>query len=255
MNRRAAITLTAAAVLTGTAAAAVVVPALAADPAGHAPASTTTAQAALSSTNALSPEQADLLDDPQVTVHNDPDTARAAAIAAGRPEAAWDKDCVTWNLPEPEGDDKQAWANELARTWLETHEAGCPDAIVFPHYYVESFTQGAPGELVVTLDDQAARDYATTASEQTGLKNMALENFRALFADHRDLKEVTYTVDGRDLSGTVDQEAWRKITAHWLWADPDFSDELYTEIYGDLPADFSSALAIDYYEDFHGSSR
>lgn len=119
MNHRAAITLTAAAVLTGTAVAAVVVPALAADLVGHAPASTTTAQAALSSTNALSPEQAAVLDDPQVTVHNDPDKARAAAIAAGRPEAAWDKDCVAWNLPEPEGDDmsKPGPTNWLARGW------------------------------------------------------------------------------------------------------------------------------------------
>lgn len=126
---------------------------------------------------------------------------------------------------------------------------------MFPHYYVETFTQGGPGELVVTLDELAASDYATTESEHTGLKNMALETFRELFADHHDLKKVTYTVEGRDLSGTVDQEAWRKITAHWLWADPAFSDELYTEIYGDLPADFSSALAIEYYEDFHGSHR
>ncbi|MDI3330118.1 MAG: hypothetical protein QJR09_05195 [Micrococcus sp.] len=204
MNRRAAITLTTAAVLTGTAAAAVVIPAVAADPAGPTPAMTATAQAVRSTAAALSPEQAAVLTDPQVTTLTDPAAAKAAALEAGRPEEAWDKNCVAWKLPAADTD-AQAWANDVAGTWLDAHEAGCPDAIEWPHYYAETFTAGEPGEIVITLEAGAIEDSFVSrfSDNHQGLQAFAVLFRDATEAEHPDLENVTVTVEGTDHAWTL----------------------------------------------------
>lgn len=70
------------------------------------------------------------------------------AIDSGRPENAWDKNCIAWEWPEPDSEG-QEWANELGMEWLELRNVGCPDAIVYPLYDVTSFEAGDEGELVV----------------------------------------------------------------------------------------------------------
>lgn len=89
---------------------------------------------------------------PTPTKTVDVKAAKAEAIAAGRPEAAWDMKCVSWELPEV-GDKAQAWANKLGQAWLDSHGATCPDQLPYPYYYVDSFTPGANGELVAVMDN------------------------------------------------------------------------------------------------------
>ncbi|MGP5389889.1 hypothetical protein [Glutamicibacter arilaitensis] len=70
------------------------------------------------------------------------------AIDSGRPENAWDKNCIAWEWPEPDSEG-QEWANELGMEWLELRNVGCPDAIVYPLYDVTSFEAGGNGKLIV----------------------------------------------------------------------------------------------------------
>lgn len=77
--------------------------------------------------------------------------AKADALAAGRPEAAWDKNCVAWEMPKADSKG-QEWANKLGQEFLDSKDAACPDAITTPYYYIESFKAGKPGELIVTVE-------------------------------------------------------------------------------------------------------
>lgn len=74
--------------------------------------------------------------------------AKQDAIASGRPENAWDKNCIAWEWPEAESKG-QAWANELGKEWLKLRNVGCPDAIVYPLYDITSFEAGGNGKLIV----------------------------------------------------------------------------------------------------------
>lgn len=205
MHRRAALSLTTAAVLTGTAAAVVVIPALAAGSADPAPSVTATAQTVRNTANALSPEQAAVLNDPQVAVDTDPDKAKAAAIEAGRPEAAWDKNCIAWDLPTADTRGQQ-FANAVAERWLATYTADCPDAIKWPAYYAETFTAGGPGEVVVTLDDQAIADYHIEPHSDRHLQMFGFDVWSRAVSEYPELEAVTVTVKGTDRVWTVTPE-------------------------------------------------
>ncbi|GHD06175.1 hypothetical protein [Zhihengliuella salsuginis] len=87
----------------------------------------------------------------QEPASDDPADIKAAAVANGRPEAAFDEFCQLWSLPSA-GSDRQQWANEVTGHWLSGHGADCPDAVVHPGYFVQSTMPGAPGELVATLE-------------------------------------------------------------------------------------------------------
>lgn len=74
--------------------------------------------------------------------------AKKKAIDSGRPENAWDKNCIAWEWPKADSKG-QAWANELGKEWLELRNVGCPDAIVYPLYDITSFEAGGNGKLIV----------------------------------------------------------------------------------------------------------
>ncbi|MFD1376742.1 hypothetical protein ACFQ4U_10455 [Micrococcus antarcticus] len=74
--------------------------------------------------------------------------AKQSAIDSGRPENAWNKNCIAWQWPEAKTKG-QAWANELGKEWLKYRGVDCPDAIVVPFYDITSFEPGKNGELVV----------------------------------------------------------------------------------------------------------
>jgi hypothetical protein len=132
----------------------------------------------------------------------DVEEAKAAAIAAGRPEPAWDKSCVAWKLPEADTEAQQ-WANDVTTTWLDVHGADCPDAIVWPHYYVETVRAGAPGELVVTIDDEALADYFVDPNSDKGLQQLGFWMMDSIRPAHPDLTALTVTVEDTDRSWTA----------------------------------------------------
>lgn len=110
---------------------------------------------------------------------------KAEAIASGRPESAWDKNCVTWETPN-RGETNQEWANKLGNRWLESHNgAGCPDAIVWPNYYVESWGSTKPGELVIYAEDTKSTEWVSIAQDVmcSLQKDAELENVRVLTSE------------------------------------------------------------------------
>lgn len=86
----------------------------------------------------------------QPAAHSADDIAKAKkkAIDSGRPENAWDKNCIAWEWPE-EKSKGQHWANKLGKEWLKYRGVECPDAIVMPFYDITSFEPGKNGSLVV----------------------------------------------------------------------------------------------------------
>ncbi|MEW1980152.1 hypothetical protein AB0333_04355 [Citricoccus sp. NPDC079358] len=127
---------------------------------------------------------------------------KAAALAAGRPEPAWDENCVAWELPDAETDAQQ-FASTVARTWLDAHGADCPDALVWPHYYAETFSAGGPGEVVVVLEDEALADYYVDPYTDRNLQLFGFSVFDATRAENPDLEAVTVTVEGTDRTWTA----------------------------------------------------
>ncbi|WP_138925719.1 hypothetical protein [Glutamicibacter creatinolyticus] len=75
--------------------------------------------------------------------------AKQEAIDSGRPENAWDKNCIAWEWPEADSKG-QEWANKLGKKWLDNRGADCPDAIVYPFYDITSFESGKDGSLLVS---------------------------------------------------------------------------------------------------------
>ncbi|GAA2038437.1 hypothetical protein GCM10009720_18630 [Yaniella flava] len=132
----------------------------------------------------------------------DPAEAKEQAIADGRPEAAWDKYCVAWELPEPSSADDQL-VNDVTQTYLDHHDAACPDAIVHPHYHADSFAAGEPGEIIITLEDAALTEYFVTPNSDGGLQDFGFGFFEATLDSHPELEMVTVTVDGTDRSWTA----------------------------------------------------
>lgn len=122
----------------------------------------------------------------------DDESVKADAIKSGRPEAAWDKDCVAWNLTDPI-DEEHEWANNLGQTWLEARNAECPDQIQYPHYFVEEFQPGNNNELVVVVD--ASLNEVASGAEHKGevidWKHIAENVFDGAEKSDPDLKTVT----------------------------------------------------------------
>ena len=126
--------------------------------------------------------------------------AKAAAIESGRPEAAWDKNCVAWEMPE--ADTKgQAWANEMGAAWLDSLDAGCPDAITFPDYYVDSWEPGAPGELTLIVD--SAINKIEFSGESGNLNRVAFDFICELYRDKPELSKVVAATDDGKWKETV----------------------------------------------------
>lgn len=123
----------------------------------------------------------------QEPVSDDPADIKAAAVANGRPEAAFDEFCQLWSLPSA-GSDRQQWANEVTGHWLSGHGADCPDAVVHPGYFVQSTMPGAPGELVATLEAapgsaDALDDVGYSIMEQAAEAYLELERVTAVTSD------------------------------------------------------------------------
>lgn len=132
----------------------------------------------------------------------DPTEAKDAALAAGRPEAAWDQYCTAWTVPEADTEAQQ-WANSVAESWLRAHDAGCPDAIVWPAYYVQSFHADTLGELVVTLEAAAADHWVNTDGPRPGTHGLRISGERiaqTVQGEHPELESVTVTLEGSELS-------------------------------------------------------
>lgn len=111
-----------------------------------------------------------------------PKDVKAEAIAAGRPESAWDKNCTTWETPA-RSDANQGWANELGNKWLQSHNgAGCPDSIAWPNYYVESWGSTKPGELEIYAEDTKSTEWVSIAQDVmcSLQKEPELKNVRVL---------------------------------------------------------------------------
>jgi hypothetical protein len=127
---------------------------------------------------------------------------KKSALKAGRPIAAFDKDCEVWEMPKIDSDG-QAWANKLGAEWLKSQGAACPDQITFPGYYVESFSQGTKGEIVVTLDNAALVESAVKRDSDTELERMAEDFAASLSRETDNFETVTFTVDNSARSVTV----------------------------------------------------
>lgn len=107
---------------------------------------------------------------------------KSEAIKAGRPESAWDKNCAAWELPSNNGEN-QAWANKLGTAWLAAHNnAGCPDAITWPSYYVESWGSSKTGELTIYAEDTESTEWVSIAQDVMCKvsKDSTVENVRVL---------------------------------------------------------------------------
>lgn len=145
-------------------------------------------------------------EDQELAAITDPEEAKAVALQNGRPEAAWDKYCVAWDIDNPEHGGT-GLAQEVARTWLDTHDAECPDAIVHPHYYAQSFADGEPGEIVVTLEQAALDDYFVNPNGDKGLQQFGFLIFEAALEEHSELDSVIVMVEetARALTATPDQ--------------------------------------------------
>ncbi len=129
--------------------------------------------------------------------------AKAAAIDAGRPEPAWDKNCIAWSLDDnTEGEQARA----VAAAWLDSHNAECPDQILHPGYYVEDFTATGPGAVSVTLDDEALADYFVNPYSDAGLQHMGFLIMGPTRWDVPELETLTVTIEGTDRAWTVTPE-------------------------------------------------
>lgn len=132
----------------------------------------------------------------------DPVKAKEVALAEGRPEAAWDKYCVAWDIENPE-QGGTGLANETATSWLESYDADCPDAIVYPGYYAESFANGEPGEVIVTLKRQAITEYFIDPDSEKGFQEFGFHVLDGALEDNPELEAVTVTAVDSDRSWTA----------------------------------------------------
>lgn len=164
---------------------------------------TATAQAALSAVSETVQVTRDTIHSANLDTLTDPGAVKAAAIQAGRPEPAWDTNCIAWSLDEnTEGQQ----ARDVAAAWLDAHRAECPDAIQWPAYYVEHFRADGPGKVIVTLDDEALADYFVNPHSDQGLQHMGFLIMGPTRWDVPELETLTVTVEGTDRAWTVTPE-------------------------------------------------
>lgn len=133
------------------------------------------------------------------------------AIANGRPEAAFDKHCQVWEAPQSSSK-QQKWANKLGEAWLDREKAACPDAIIAPAYFVDSWKPGKNGELVLIVDNAINKQMWGT--DDVGiLKDLVLDVFNKISDDHPDLKTVTGTTENGFRTVSVDLGDLKKARA------------------------------------------
>lgn len=124
-------------------------------------------------------------------------------MAAGRPEAAFDRNCEVWKSPEATTE-PEAWANEIGGAWLEAKKAKCPDGITLPGYYVESWKPSAPGEITLIVD--RAIDTIELNEHFSNLEWVAFGFICELYRDRPDLSKVVAITDGGGRKETVTRE-------------------------------------------------
>lgn len=130
------------------------------------------------------------------------ENARQIALDMGRSEATWDKSCVAWN-PAESGGARQQWANRVAASWLESAGAGCPDAMTWPYYYIESFDSTAPGQLRITMEQAVAFDPQIFTGAPGDLEFIAEEVIDATHQKFTDLETVHVVVEGHSSTSSV----------------------------------------------------
>ncbi|MGP9487348.1 hypothetical protein CIK76_03150 [Glutamicibacter sp. BW80] len=129
-------------------------------------------------------------------------SAKSMAVAAGRPEAAWDKNCVGWEFSQADAN-QSPWAKQAMNTWLESHGASCPDAITWPNYFVQNFSADEIGELTVVLENVAKTEKLAENSAYQGLEMHAREIGDRLAGELPDLREVTIKIESSSRQATV----------------------------------------------------
>lgn len=128
--------------------------------------------------------------------------AKADAIAAGRPEAAWDKNCIAWKMPKAEAKG-QVWANKRGQEFLDSKDAACPDAITVPYYYIDSFKVGMPGELIVTVEQHMnAILYGSERGRYHELDMFARGVMIGIMKDNPSVKKVIVQLPNGDKFGS-----------------------------------------------------
>lgn len=131
--------------------------------------------------------------------------AKAESIEAGRPVPAWDKNCVAWEVPN--ADTKgQAWANKLGTEFLKSRDAECPDQVIMPYYYIESFEPGEPGELIVRVEPEMNRILGELGrGSYVYLVSVAEGVMDGIMDSHPDVKKVTALTPTGKKYGSTDR--------------------------------------------------
>lgn len=135
--------------------------------------------------------------------------ARSRALAEGRPEAAWDKQCIAWQVPQA-ATDPQRWANRMGRQWLEAHRARCPDAITIPHYFVDSWSAGEPGTLRIRVEDAAVFAAWPGPAASAILEDIARDFMENLAPANPELKTVEVATGNGQHRAHYDRTTWAK---------------------------------------------
>lgn len=160
-------------------------------------------QTLIADPSATSPESApDDSPSPELNVEQ----AKADAIANGRPEAAWDIDCVAWELPDADTPE-QEWANDLGADWLADKGVECPDQLPSPMYFVESFTAGEEGELLVVAEDLRGVEHLAAG--------IAGNVFEAVSGGHPDLVKATTVIPDGTVFGYATADG-SEVVQDWL---------------------------------------
>lgn len=131
------------------------------------------------------------------------DEVLESALEAGRPSAAFDKNCEVWKMPLVDSDG-QEWANALMIEFFETQSAQCPDAITFPHYYIDTFEPGVNGELVITVEQYMnVILHGPERGRYFELDSMAQEVMHRIMKDNSSLKKVTVKMPNGERYGSA----------------------------------------------------
>ncbi len=128
--------------------------------------------------------------------------SQTMAVAAGRPEAAWDKNCVAWDFVQAEKNPSARGARAM-EIWLDSHAATCPDAIAWPDYYVQDFSASNAGELTVLLEQGAATQKLLGNPVYLGLEKHAQDIAERLAAELPHLREVTMKIESSAQEASV----------------------------------------------------
>lgn len=89
----------------------------------------------------------------------------------------------------------------MGAAWLDSRDAGCPDAITFPDYSVESWEPGAPGELTLIVD--SAINKIEFSEESGNLNRVAFDFICELYRDKPELSKVLAATDDGKWKETV----------------------------------------------------